>query len=64
MSIRLTPTPYRTVHITGTDHSSHERGLKAAITRTAKTAGLGERLTRRSHVVGNQVTVFDIYRKA
>lgn len=62
--IKLQRTPFKTVHMTGTDNDSREGGLKSAMTRTAKSAGLGKRISRRSHVIGGRVTVFDIYRKA
>ncbi len=62
--MKISPTPFKTVHITATDHTSRERAVKSAITREARNLGLGERLTRRSHATGSTVTVFDIYRKA
>jgi hypothetical protein len=62
--MQIIRTPFRTVHIQATDHAAHERTLKSSVTRQAKSLGLGKRLTRRSHVIGNTVTVFDIYRKA
>lgn len=62
--MRISRTPFKTIQITATDHKSRERGLKSTITREARSLGLGERITRRSHVIGEDVTVFDIYRQA
>lgn len=62
--IKFQRTPFNTAHVTGTDHIDRARGLKSSMTREAKSVGLGERITRRTHVIGDRVTVFDIYRKA
>jgi len=68
--ITFQPTPFRTVHSTATQTfdfgvpSGAESQLKGQQTRLAKPRGLGEIVTRRTHVVGDTVTVFSIYRKA
>jgi hypothetical protein len=66
MFITFAPTPFKTVHVTtqGIGPESAASHLKRISTKEAKRRGLGERISRRSHVIGNRVTVFDIYRKA
>jgi len=66
MFITFAPTPFRTVHVTtkATGPASAATHLKRISTKEAKRRGLGERISRRSHVIGDTVTVFDIYRKA
>lgn len=70
MDITFNPTPFRTVHATATHQVDFgvtggvESAVKRSLTGAAKREGLGKRVTRRSHVIGNTVTVFDIYRKS
>ncbi len=66
MTTSFSPTPYGTVHVTttGTGSVSVASHLKRISTTEARRKGLGERLSRRSHVIGDTVTVLDIYRKA
>ena len=53
-------TPFGTVHITAT--GPDEASAKRAVSSAAR--GHGRAITRRSHSVGDTVTVFAIYRKA
>lgn len=66
MFITFAPTPFRTVHVTttGLGPESIASHLKRISTTSARRHGLGKRISRRSHVIGDTVTVFDIYRKA
>lgn len=66
MFITSQPTPFGTVHLTAraTGPESASPSLKRIVTREAKRRGLGERISRRSHAIGDTITVFDIYRKA
>jgi hypothetical protein len=64
MNISFQPTPFGTVHSAATGPASSEAQLKSQVTRHAKREGLGQRVTRRSHVIGDVVQVFTIYRKA
>ena len=63
-SITFQATPFRTVHSTATGPAAGEAQLKSQQTRHAKARGLGKAISRRSHVIGSEVTVFTIYQKA
>lgn len=63
MNIRFSPTPFGTVHATATGPAGQVSQLKGKVTRQAKANGLGEQVTRRSHVIGDTATVFTVYRK-
>lgn len=60
--IQSQPTPFGTVHLTSTGDAGKESHLKSAMTRHAKSHGWLQ-LSRRSHIIGDQVTVFGIYQK-
>lgn len=60
--IKSQPTPFGSIHVTSTGPADKESVLKARLTRNAKALGLRQ-ITRRSHVIGNEVTVFAIYRR-
>lgn len=62
MNIEFTPTPFGTIHATAHAPADKESQLKAQVTRRAKPLGLTQ-LSRRSHVIGDTVTVFTIYRR-
>lgn len=64
MNIDAIPTPFGTVHFTATGPAGKAPQVKALVTRHAKALGLGGRVSQRSHVIGNTVTVFASYRKA
>lgn len=61
--IKSQATPFGTVHVTSTGPAAKEPQIKARLTRNAKALGLIP-LSRRSHVIGDEVTVFSIYRRA
>lgn len=60
--IKSQPTPFGSVHVTAVGPADKESQLKARLTRNSKALGLRQ-ITRRSHVIGNEVTVFAIYRR-
>jgi hypothetical protein len=63
--ITFQSTPFGTVHVTASGEASREPQIKGQVTRQAKARGLvPAQVTRRSHVIGDKVTVFTIYRKA
>lgn len=60
--IKSQVTPFGSVHVTATGPASKESQIKARVTRNSKALGLIP-VSRRSHVIGDTVTVFGIYRR-
>jgi hypothetical protein len=63
MSVKSQATPFGTVHVTATGPADKEPQIKARVTRNAKALGLIP-VSRRSHVIGDTVSVFTIYRRS
>lgn len=64
MNVKITPTPFGTIHYTITSAPYEADALanaKKALRKAAK--GHGRALSVREHTIGHTVTVFAIYRK-